>query len=134
MFSEYFIIFTKIHCKFHKYFLIQAIKAYWYTSLRCRLFFICLYHASNQSIVLSLEFRISLQNTIFIISEKITKNSYKIINSLYHFLDGETMLHIRCPNEQWNKISMQWTTLRNYCFNFQVYRRLNWFCLFANYA
>jgi hypothetical protein len=60
----------------------------------------CLCHKSNQCKILSLEFRISLQNTIFIISGKITKKSYEIIKSLYHFFDGETMLHIRCPNEQ----------------------------------
>jgi hypothetical protein len=59
-----------------------------------------LYHASNQNKVLSLEFRISLQNTIFIISEKNHKKSYKIIKTLYHFCRGETMLPLRCPNEQ----------------------------------
>jgi hypothetical protein len=39
--------------------------------------------------------------------KKSPKNhNYKIIKSLHHFFDGETMLHIRCANEQWNKISV----------------------------
>jgi hypothetical protein len=80
MFSAYFILWLK---KYSQKSIANFINNCWskqskhiYESLS-QVLLDGLYHTSNQSKVLSVEFCISLQNAIFIISEKITNNHIK---------------------------------------------------------